>query len=43
MDHMDGIKDLFDSFEVLNFWDTANNKQMNDFSTGSGYREEDWK
>ncbi len=26
MDHMDGMKSLFDSFSILNFWDTANTK-----------------
>ena len=26
MDHMDGIKALFSSFEVVNFWDTENTK-----------------
>ena len=45
MDHLDGIKNLFSSFEVINFWDTVNNKTM-DFSDprGSGkYKEWDWK
>ena len=41
MDHMDGIKDLFDEFEVLNFWDIKNDKELNDFGDGK-YREEDW-
>ncbi|MBD5399119.1 MAG: hypothetical protein HDR57_00570 [Treponema sp.] len=31
MDHMDGIKDLFGEFEVLNFWDIENDKKPNDF------------
>ena len=41
MDHMDGIKDLFEEFEVLNFWDTKNNKDLtsDDFNK---YRKEDW-
>ena len=41
MDHMDGIKDLFEEFEVLNFWDIENDKDPNDFENGK-YREEDW-
>ena len=28
MDHMDGIKDLFDSFEVVNFWDTDSQQNI---------------
>lgn len=28
MDHMNGIKDLFNSFTVINFWDIENNKKM---------------
>ena len=41
MDHMDGIKDLFEEFKVYNFWDTDNNKEIssNDFNN---YRKEDW-
>lgn len=41
MDHMDGIKDLFAEFDVLNFWDTKNNKKIlsGDFNK---YRKEDW-
>lgn len=41
MDHMDGIKDLFTEFNVLNFWDTKNNKHISsdDFNK---YRKEDW-
>lgn len=42
MDHLDGIKDVFEKFEVLNFWDTKNDKKDDDFSDGR-YREEDWK
>ena len=42
MDHMDGIKDLFECFSPANFYDTDNNKKM-DFSQGSPYNEEDWK
>lgn len=41
MDHMDGIKDLFEEFDVINFWDTKNNKSIS--SDGfNKYRKEDW-
>lgn len=42
MDHMGGIKDLFESFSPTNFWDTENNEEKN-FEEGSPYSEEDWK
>lgn len=42
MDHLDGIKDVFDNFRVLNFWDTENDKEEDDFCDGR-YREEDWE
>lgn len=42
MDHLDGIKDLFSTFEITNFWDTPNNKTMESGNFGN-YREEDWK
>ena len=38
MDHMDGIKEFFDSFDVLNFWDTENNKTMDDTSVWGRYK-----
>ncbi|OPY57493.1 MAG: ComEC family competence protein [Pelotomaculum sp. PtaU1.Bin035] len=41
MDHMGGIKDLFETFSVINFWDTANNKEKPDFTDGQ-HNEEDW-
>ena len=41
MDHMDGIKDFFETFSPYNFYDTDNNKEM-DWSGPSPYREEDW-
>ena len=41
MDHMDGIKDFFECFSPLNFYDTENNKEM-EFPKGSPYNEEDW-
>lgn len=42
MDHMDGIKQLFETFKVLNFWDTKNDKVMNDNTDWGRYSEEDW-
>lgn len=42
MDHLGGIKDLFETFPVENFWDTDNKKEMGSFE-GSPYSEEDWK
>lgn len=41
MDHLDGLKDFFDSFEILNVWDTNNKKEIEDFN-GGGYNKEDW-
>jgi beta-lactamase superfamily II metal-dependent hydrolase len=42
MDHVDGIKYLFEQFNPLNFWDTDNNAEK-DFPEGSAFNEEDWK
>lgn len=42
MDHMDGLKDFFEVFKPINFYDTDNKKEMT-FEEGSPYREEDWK
>lgn len=41
MDHMDGIKDLFEVFSPYNFYDT-NNDAEKQFDLGSPYRKEDW-
>lgn len=41
MDHMDGLKNLFDNFQVSNFWDTNNNKSMGD-KDFTKYKKEDW-
>ena len=41
MDHMDGIKDLFEAFRPINFYDTDNTKEM-EWKNGSPYRIEDW-
>ena len=44
MDHMDGIKALFNEFGPVNLWDTDNTKEMSSSSWGgSPYNEEDWK
>ena len=44
MDHMDGIRPLFDEFRPLNFWDTDNEKEMaNESWTGSPYNQDDWR
>lgn len=40
MDHMRGIANLFNEIEVVNFWDTANNKPAPDFRNQSDAR--DW-
>lgn len=41
MDHMDGIKNVFEYCNPTNFWDTKNNKEKPDFNKGQ-YNEEDW-
>lgn len=43
MDHMDGIKDLFDEFGPPNFYDTDNSKEIEgDWESGK-FREADWE
>lgn len=42
MDHMDGIKALFEEFQVTNFWDTENEKTMDDDSDWGQFNKEDW-
>ena len=43
MDHMDGIKALFEAQDPGNFWDTDNNKEMDSSEWASSpYNEEDW-
>lgn len=43
MDHLDGFKDLYDSeIPINNFWDTKNNKEIENFGDFGQYREEDW-
>jgi len=43
MDHMDGIAELFLNFEVTNFWDTNNTKEMDTNSDWGNYKAEDWE
>lgn len=42
MDHMDGIKNLFDNFHPINFWDTNHEKDLSkaDFKK---YKRKDWE
>lgn len=42
MDHMDGLKELFENFSVTNFWDTANDKVMKGNDEWGKYKKEDW-
>lgn len=42
MDHMDGIKQLFESLRVHHFWDCGIRRTKPDFPTLGQYREEDW-
>ena len=44
MDHMDGIKAIFDRFSPGNFWDTNNKKEMESSSwSASPYNQVDWE
>lgn len=43
MDHIDGIKDLYDEFLVRNTWDTDNKKELDLNNFGGGYNKDDWK
>lgn len=43
MDHLDGIRDFFSDFKVINVWDTANNKEIQDFSNYGRFNEYDWQ
>lgn len=42
MDHMDGIKDFFEEFQPVNFWDTENRDEK-EFGEGARYNESDWE
>lgn len=43
MDHMDGIRDLYDEFTIINTWDTDNNKHIPLTNNFAGYNREDWQ
>ena len=43
MDHLDGIKDLYEDFNISNTWDTDNNKAIDLSGDFAGYNKEDWK
>lgn len=42
MDHMDGIKRLFDEKTILHFWDCGIRKERPEFDEKTPYLEEDW-
>jgi beta-lactamase superfamily II metal-dependent hydrolase len=41
MDHLDGIAAFFSEFKPANFWDTDNDKELDDFENGR-YNPDDW-
>lgn len=43
MDHLDGIRDLYSEFCIVNTWDTDNNKSIASDATFAGYNREDWE
>lgn len=43
MDHIDGIKDLFEEFKIFNTWDSDNNKELNLKEFPNKFNPEDWK
>lgn len=42
MDHLDGIKPFFEQFKPMNFWDTNNTKEMEEFDEGR-FDPDDWQ
>jgi beta-lactamase superfamily II metal-dependent hydrolase len=42
MDHLDGIEDFYSKFEILNTWDTDNNKVLDKKPSGGRYNPNDW-
>ncbi|MBP6720746.1 MAG: MBL fold metallo-hydrolase [Bacteroidia bacterium] len=42
MDHLDGIRDLFNDLTVCNVWDTANTKEILEFGNRSRFNKYDW-
>lgn len=43
MDHIDGIKDLFEEYKIFNTWDSDNNKELNLKEFPNKFNPEDWK
>lgn len=43
MDHLDGVRDLYSEFRIVNTWDTDNNKECDLENFGGGYNSEDWE
>ncbi len=43
MDHLDGINDLFQEFNISNLWDTDNLKEISNKANSGGYNIDDWK
>lgn len=43
MDHLDGIRDLFQEFDIPHTWDTDNQKECDLENFGGGYNSEDWE
>lgn len=43
MDHMDGIRDLYTEFNIINTWDTNNTKEIDLKGNFAGYNKEDWE
>jgi competence protein ComEC len=43
MDHLDGIRDLYNNFKIFNTWDTENDKVIDLNHFFAGYNKEDWK
>lgn len=42
MDHMDGLKRLYETMTVVHFWDCGIRRDKPDFQEGGPYLEEDW-
>ena len=42
MDHLDGIRDLYQEFPVANTWDSANTREIPVGNGFAGYNKEDW-
>ena len=42
MDHLDGLKNLFESLKVTNFWDSGVRRDKPEFDSSRRFKEEDW-